>query len=173
MFLPATRDKWPHPTGFEPAGWGVFGEIDILDKTFLRRRFVATKDEIIKFLQSEFPQSASVVEEVGNRHSRVRRKINIPDLRPGGTVSGPVMFEVADVALYVALLGEIGLVPLAVTTHINIDFLRKPSSEHDLIGECRLLKVGRTLAVGDVSIYSDGNPDAVAHATGVYFIPPK
>src|SRR5690606_19121575 len=93
------------------------------------------------------------------------------DLRPGGTVSGPVLMAVADVALYVAILGEIGIVPLAVTTSLNINFLRKPAADRDIIGVCTLLKVGRSLAVGEVSIYSAGDPDPVAHAVGTYAIP--
>ena len=93
------------------------------------------------------------------------------ELRPGGTVAGPVLMAVADVALYVAILGEIGIVPLTVTTSLNINFLRKPSAERSIIGVCKLIKLGKTLAVGEVSLYSDGLPDAVAHAVGTYAIP--
>ena len=93
------------------------------------------------------------------------------ELRPGGTVAGPVLMAVADVALYVAILGEIGIVPLTVTTSLNINFLRKPSAERSIIGVCKLIKLGKTLAVGEVSLYSDGMPDAVAHAVGTYAIP--
>ena len=78
---------------------------------------------------------------------------------------------VADVALYVAILGEIGIVPLTVTTSLNINFLRKPSAERSIIGVCKLIKLGKTLAVGEVSLYSDGMPDPVAHAVGTYAIP--
>lgn len=94
------------------------------------------------------------------------------DLRPGGTVSGPTMMALADTALYVALLREIGLVPLAVTTSLNFNFLRKPVADRDLLAECRLLKRGKSLAVGEVSICSEGNEAPVAHATGTYSIPP-
>lgn len=104
---------------------------------------MATKQKIIEFLASSFPQSKSTVEEVGERSSKVRRKIGMDDLRPGGTVSGPVLMAVADVALYVALFGAIGIVPLAVTTNLNINFLRKPAPDHDIIGVCKLIKVGR------------------------------
>jgi acyl-coenzyme A thioesterase PaaI-like protein len=79
---------------------------------------------------------------------------------------------VADVALYVAILGEIGIVPLAVTTSLTIHFLRKPSPEKDIIGVCKLMKLGKSLAVGEVSLYSEGSEDPVAHATGAYFLPP-
>jgi acyl-coenzyme A thioesterase PaaI-like protein len=75
--------------------------------------------------------------------------------------------------LYVAVLGEIGIVPLAVTTSLTINFLRKPAAGRDVIAECTLLKVGRVLAVGEVSIFSQGDPEPVAHAVGTYSIPPR
>jgi acyl-coenzyme A thioesterase PaaI-like protein len=130
-------------------------------------------DEIIEFIASEFPQSAVKIMAVGNRGATVKQEIGVDQLRPGGTVSGSVLMAVADVALYVAIMGEIGLVPLAVTTSLNINFLRKPSSERDIIGVCRLLKLGKVLAVGEVSLYSKGQDEPVAHVVGTYSIPPK
>jgi len=132
---------------------------------------MATKAEISTFLAAEFPQSKCVVEEVGNGSATVSHRIGIDELRPGGTVSGPVLMTVADVALYVALLGEIGIVPLAVTTSLTINFLRKPSASASIIGVCKLIKVGRLLAVGEVSLYSQGSDDPVAHVVGTYAIP--
>ena len=88
-------------------------------------------------------------------------------------MSGPVLMTVADFALYVAILGEIGLVPLTVTTNLTINFLRKASSDEDIIGVCRLLKVGKALAVGKVALYSEDDPEAVAHVLGTYAIPPS
>lgn len=129
--------------------------------------------QINNFLKKDFPQVTSIVEEIGPQSARVRHHLGEGDLRPGDTVSGPVMFAVADLALYVAILGEIGLVPLAVTTNLNINFLNKPSADKDLIGECRLIKVGKALIIGDVFIYSEGQEQPVAHATGTYAIPPK
>lgn len=129
--------------------------------------------ELNEFLAREFPQCPAIVEEVGNRSCVVRYKVDYSNLRPGGTVSGPTMVLVADVALYVAILGEIGLVPLAVTTNLNINFLRKPKADKDLIGVCTLLKLGKVLAVGEVSVYSEGDDEPVAHAVGTYSIPPK
>ena len=82
------------------------------------------------------------------------------------------MMELADCALYVAILAQIGIVPLAVTTNLSINFMRKPAADRDLIGTCTLLKVGKTLAVGEVTIYSEGLDAPVAHATGTYAIPP-
>jgi uncharacterized protein (TIGR00369 family) len=93
-------------------------------------------------------------------------------LRPGGTVSGPSMFALADVAIYLAILARIGPVALAVTTGANIDFLRKPAAGVDLIAVARILKLGRVLAVGDVLLYAEGNADPVARASMTYSIPP-
>lgn len=132
---------------------------------------MASKQEIVNFINEQFPQSKSIIEDVGQSSARIRQPIGIAELRPGGTVSGPVMMAVADVALYVAILGEIGIVPLTVTTSLNINFLRKPSADKAIIGVCKLIKLGRTLAIGEVSIYSEGNPDMVAHAVGTYAIP--
>jgi acyl-coenzyme A thioesterase PaaI-like protein len=132
---------------------------------------IANKQAIAEFLANEFPQSKCTVEEVGKGCASVKHPVGTTELRPGGTVSGPLLMAVADVAMYVALLGEIGIVPLAVTTNLTINFLRKPSSKSAIMGECRLLKVGRSLAVGEVGLYSEGNPEMVAHAVVTYSIP--
>jgi acyl-coenzyme A thioesterase PaaI-like protein len=132
---------------------------------------MATKDEIAAFMAADFPQCKCIVEEVNGDTATVRHRIGVDELRPGGTVAGPVLMEVADVALYVAILGKIGIVPLTVTTSLNINFLRKPAAERDVIGVCRLLKVGKSLAVGEVALYSEGIDDPVAHAVGTYSIP--
>lgn len=130
-------------------------------------------EDVSAFMAREFPQSKVTVEEVGEGKARVRQAIGSDDLRPGGTVSGPVLMKVADVALYVAILGKIGLNALTVTTNLNINFLNKPSSTRDVIGVCELIKVGKRLVVGQVSLYSDGVEDPVAHAVGTYSIPPE
>lgn len=127
--------------------------------------------EITTFLAAEFPQNTCTVEAVGDGSATVRKAIGVADLRPGGTVSGPVLMAVADVALYVAILGSIGIVPLTVTTQLSINFMRKPAADRDIVGVCKLLKLGKTLAVGEVSLYSEGLPDVVAHAVGTYAIP--
>ena len=133
---------------------------------------MATREEIVRFMTIEFPQNKCEIVEVGNRSATVKRKIGPDDLRPGETVSGPVLTAVADAALYAAILGEIGIVPLAVTTSLTMNFLRKPSGSQSIIGVCKLLKLGRSLAVGEVALYSEGMSDAVAHAVGTYSIPP-
>ena len=133
---------------------------------------MTTTAEIVTFMATDFPQSNSIIEATGNRGATVRHRIGVNELRPGGTVSGPVMMAVADVALYAAILGEIGIVPLAVTTGLNINFLRKPSADRDIVGVCKLIKVGRSLVTGDVYLYSEGDDRPVAHAVGTYSIPP-
>ena len=112
------------------------------------------------------------IETLGGKSARARFRVGKKHLRPGDTVSGPTLMALADVAMYAALLGEIGLVPLAVTTNLNINFLRKPA-QRDVIGEAKLLKVGRRLAVGEVTLFSDGDAEPVAHVTCTYSIPPR
>ncbi len=134
---------------------------------------MATQSEITQFMAAEFPQNQCVVLAVGNMSATLRHPVGINELRPGGTVSGPVMMTLADVALYVAILGEIGIVPLTVTTSLNINFLRKPAAGAAVIGVCKLIKLGKSLAIGEVSIYSEGSDALVAHAVGTYAIPPS
>ena len=132
-----------------------------------------TRDEIAAFLAREFPQAKCTVREVGDRGSVVTHAVGMSELRPGGTVSGPVLMSVADAALYVAILGEIGIVPLAVTTSLTINFLRKPSGERDILGRCKLIKLGRRLAVGEVWLHSEGDDEPVAHVVGTYALPDR
>lgn len=130
-----------------------------------------TQAEIAQFLAAEFPQTKCSVEAVGNKAATIRHEIGLEELRPGGTVAGPVLMTVADVALYVAILGEIGIVPLTVTSSLTINFLRKPAADKAIIGRCKLIKVGRSLAVGEVTLYSEGSDEPVAHVVGTYAIP--
>ena len=132
-------------------------------------------DEISELLREEFPQGfypgcAYSIERVAYGDVRVRWKFDESSLRPGGTVSGPTMMELADFAMYVAVFSAIGRQPLAVTTNLNINFLRKPSHA-DLLADARLMKVGKRLAVGEVTILSEGSDEAVAHVTSTYSIP--
>lgn len=134
---------------------------------------MATKEQVADFLALAFPQRGFVVEALGNAAATLSYPVGVDDLRPGGTVSGPVLMAVADVALYVAILGEIGIVPLAVTTSLTINFMRKPAPDKRVVGVCKLLKVGKALAVGEVALYSEGSDVPVAHAVGTYSIPPQ
>ena len=134
------------------------------------------RDEVAAFLAEEFPQAQIgrifVIEEVGLMSARLRMTYHPSQLRPGGTISGPSIFALADLSLYVAILSQIGRVKLAVTTNLNINFLNKPAAR-DLIGEAFLVKLGKRLAVGEVRISSQGGEALVAHATGTYSIPPR
>ncbi len=132
---------------------------------------VVTRDEMAAFLAAEFPQTRVTVEAIEADGIVVAHEITEAELRPGGTVSGPVMMTLADVALYVAILAQIGLVPLTVTTSLSINFLRKPQADRRLLGRCKLMKLGKSLAVGEVWIHSEGVDEPVAHATGTYSIP--
>ncbi|MFT7108280.1 MAG: hypothetical protein ACJAVT_002815 [Yoonia sp.] len=127
------------------------------------------------FLEAQFPQVASELEVVTLADDGLTVKLKVQDhhLRPGGTVSGPSMFLLADVAVYLAILARLGPVALAVTTSCAIDFMRKPAAGADLICEARLLKLGRVLAVGDAMIYSLGQVAPAARASMTYSIPPK
>jgi uncharacterized protein (TIGR00369 family) len=127
------------------------------------------------FVSREFPQLGDdfLIEELTENGVRVRLQVATRHLRPGGTVSGPSMFALADVGMYLAILARIGPVALAVTTNCSIDFMRKPAADSDLICDVRLLKLGRVLAVGDALITSAGQVLPVARASLTYSIPPK
>ena len=131
--------------------------------------------ELENFLRAEFPQvfnaaSGVSIERVWHGGALVRQAYREDFIRPGGTISGPTMMALADFAMYVAVLASIGPVPLAVTTSLNINFLRKPGAA-DLLAEAKLMKLGKRLAVGEVAIRSDGGADLVAHVTSTYSIP--
>ncbi len=127
------------------------------------------------FLARDFSQVAGdfAVERADEAGVTLRLRAGEQHLRPGGTVSGPAMFALADVAFYLAILSRIGPVALAVTTNASIDFMRKPAAGCDLLAEARVLKPGRVLAVGDVMIFSEGQPEPVARAGMTYSIPPR
>jgi uncharacterized protein (TIGR00369 family) len=140
-------------------------------------RPLLTRDEVEALLEREFPQlhydgRLYYIEEVGPLSARMRLDYHERNVRPGGTLSGPSMMMLADLALYVAILGSAGPVPLAVTTNLSFNFLRKPA-QRALIAECRLLKLGKRLAVGEVVLRSEGEEDVVCHATGTYSLPSR
>jgi uncharacterized protein (TIGR00369 family) len=135
---------------------------------------VMTPDDLHRFLKEEFPQAPPgiTVESVDDTTIRVRQQTGDHHLRPGGTISGPTLMAMVDCGFYLLLLSRLGPVALAVTTNLNINFMRKPVPGR-LVGEGRLLKLGRSLAVGDFTIWNDGEEEPVAHATVTYSIPPK
>lgn len=132
-------------------------------------------DEIARLLHDEFPQAffpgcGHTIVRVDYGDVRVRWTFDEANLRPGGTISGPTMMELADFAMYVAVFSAVGPQPLAVTTNLNINFLRKPARA-DLLADAKLMKIGKRLAVGEVTITSDGSDEPVAHVTATYSIP--
>ncbi|AUH32402.1 PaaI family thioesterase [Paracoccus tegillarcae] len=130
-------------------------------------------DALNAFLAREFQQIAGefIVDTADDEVLVARLKVNQSHLRPGGTVSGPSMFALADLAIYTAILSRIGPVALAVTTNASIDFMRKPEAGCDLLAQCRILKLGRVLAVGEALIFSDGQDQPVARCSMTYSIP--
>ncbi|WP_227267964.1 PaaI family thioesterase [Roseobacter weihaiensis] len=125
-------------------------------------------DQVFEQVRGEFTLEALEEETL-----RVRLNVKEKHLRPGGTVSGPAMFALADVAAYYMTLARIGPEALAVTTNCAIDFMRKPQAGVDIVAEARLLKLGRQLSVTDVLLYSEGAPKPVARASLTYSIPPR
>lgn len=134
-----------------------------------------TREDLEQFIAQVFPQVAEdfTVEDVAPMGITMRLNVGDRHLRPGGTVSGPAMFGLADVSIYLAIMAMIGPKALAVTTNASFDFMRKPAAGVDLIAKCRLLKLGRVLAVGDVLLYSEGMAEPVARASMTYSIPPN
>ena len=132
-----------------------------------------TAEEIKDFMTKFFPQARMPVEIEELRDGFLRIRVGVADrhVRPGGTVSGPALMTIADTAMYYLVLAMIGPVALALTTNLNMNFLRAPKLG-DIIAETEMLKLGKRLAVGQVTIYSDGSDDPVAHATVTYSIPP-
>jgi uncharacterized protein (TIGR00369 family) len=131
-----------------------------------------SKIDLENFLEKEFPQVSNNFKILNTKPNSLSMLMHISDehLRPGGTVSGPTMFLLADVSFYLATLSMIGPKSLTVTTNCSINFLRKPNIS-DLISETRVLKIGKTLSVGYVLIYSNGIKEPVAHASLTYSIP--
>lgn len=127
------------------------------------------------FLAADFGQVAQEMQVVRADAAglALRLIVGAHHLRPGGTVSGPSIFALADVAMYLAILSQIGPVALAVTTNCAIDFMRKPAAGCDLVAEARVLKLGRSLAVGDVMVFSQGVAGPVARASLTYALPPN
>ena len=134
-----------------------------------------TAEELERLLSAEFPrmfdrEKGVSILKVWHRGALVRQGFHPRALRPGGTLSGVAMMGLADLAMYIAVLASIGWAPLAVTTNLNINFLNKPPPRA-LEGECRLIKLGKRLAVGEIGIRSEGESELVAHATSTYAMP--
>src|SRR6202000_2686899 len=133
--------------------------------------------ELEEFLRVEFPQAFgngdTTIENADGETCQLRQRYNERMLRPGGTISGPTLMGLADCAMYVVLLSAIGPVGLAVTTNLNINFLRKGQAGQDVRAAAKILKLGKRLAVGEVTLLSGDSPDPIAHVTATYSIPVK
>ena len=131
--------------------------------------------ELERFLRTEFPQAFHgdeiSIESADGASCLLRHRYSDRMLRPGGTISGPTLMALADCAMYVVLLSAIGPVGLAVTTNLNINFLRKGAPGQDLLAQARILKLGKRLAVGEVNLLSGTSPEPIAHVTSTYSIP--
>jgi uncharacterized protein (TIGR00369 family) len=131
--------------------------------------------DIRKFLREEFPQVFSgddiTIERADGVTSLLRQRYSDRMLRPGGIVSGPTLMALADYAMYAVLLSATGPAGLAVTTSLTINFLRKGAPGHDIHAAAKILKLGKRLAVGEVSLMSAASPDPIAHVTATYSIP--
>jgi uncharacterized protein (TIGR00369 family) len=134
-----------------------------------------TVAELETYLHDVFPQvfrgGDISIERADGASCLLRQRYSEQMLRPGGTVSGPTLMALADFAMYVVLLSAIGPVGLAVTTNLNINFLRKGAPGQDLLAQARILKLGKRLAVGEVNLLSGTSPEPIAHVTSTYSIP--
>ncbi len=138
----------------------------------MTRAHGASAGEIQAFLSENFPQGRPAqVDYADGERVVVRLAFEPSQIRPGGTISGPTMMSLADTAMYALVFSAIGIVPLAVTTNLSINFLRKPGPG-DIAAQARMLKLGRALAVGEVDIRSVGADWPAAHAVVTYSIPP-
>ncbi len=123
-------------------------------------------------LEAELPSAATTgmrLRSIDQGKAEVVLPYRDEFLRPGGTIAGPFMMMIADVCMYAVVLSLLGEIKLAVTTNLNINFLRKPANT-DLVAKGDIIKLGKRLAVIEVSIFS--GDEIVAHATGTYSIPP-
>ncbi len=137
----------------------------------MSRISIAEFEEIARDRVPFVGQLGVVIERLDRGVARMRVPYREDFVRPGGTIAGPVMMSLADLAVYGAVLSMIGPVELAVTTNLNINFLRRPLPG-DVIAEARILKLGKRLAVGEVRLFRDGEDELVAHVTATYSIPP-
>jgi uncharacterized protein (TIGR00369 family) len=131
---------------------------------------VMSAPELNRFLDEAFGPEHPQVDKVEDGRVVVRVPASLVHLRPGGTVSGPTLMALADTAAYCQVLAHVGPVALAVTSSLNMTFLRKPRPV-DQVAEASFLKLGKKLAVVDVRIWSEGQPDLVAQAVVTYALP--
>lgn len=129
--------------------------------------------ELSSYLDEVFPQVVNSyrIVDLQQGYARVIQNITQENLRPGGTVSGPTIFSLVDIGMYILLLAHIGKEPLAVTTNCSIDFLKKPTMDEELFADCNLLKLGKTLVVGEVLVKSSEKEALLARSSITYYRP--
>ena len=129
--------------------------------------------ELSSYLDEVFPQVVNSyrIVDLQQGYARVIQNITQENLRPGGTVSGPTIFSLVDIGMYILLLAHIGKEPLAVTTSCSIDFLKKPTMDEELFADCNLLKLGKTLVVGEVLVKSSEKEALLARSSITYYRP--
>ena len=129
--------------------------------------------ELSSYLDEVFPQVVNSyrIVDLQQGYARVIQNITQENLRPGGTVSGPTIFSLVDIGMYILLLAHIGKEPLAVTINCSIDFLKKPTMDEELFADCNLLKLGKTLVVGEVLVKSSDQEALVARSSITYYRP--
>lgn len=129
--------------------------------------------ELSSYLDEVFPQVVNRyrIVDLQQGYARVIQNITQENLRPGGTVSGPTIFSLVDIGMYILLLAHIGKEPLAVTTNCSIDFLKKPTMDEELFADCNLLKLGKTLVVGEVQVKSSKKEALLARSSITYYRP--
>ncbi len=101
-----------------------------------------------------------------------RLEVSAENMRPGGYISGPTQMAVADSAAYMAVMTLTGIEPMAVTSNLNINFLR-PCIGGAVVADARVMKIGKALAVMDVDIRAEGSDKASSHAVVSYALPRK
>ena len=129
--------------------------------------------ELSSYLDEVFPQVVNRyrIVDLQQGYARVIQNVAPENLRPGGTVSGPTIFSLVDIGMYILILAHIGKEPWAVTTNCSIDFLKKPTRDEELFADCNLLKLGKTLVVGEVLVKSSGKKALLARSSITYYRP--
>lgn len=125
-------------------------------------------EEVQAFVSDKLPKAKLRVDSLADREGVVTYFVDADDLGYGNAVSGPAIMKMADTAFYIVLLGELGFDTALAASSLNFAFLRKPPGGVNLRGHCKLLKVGRRLIVAELTLYSEGDRNPVAHALGTY-----
>ena len=126
--------------------------------------------ELQQHLESHFPRAMQKfsLQDIQQDCTVLKRHIQMEDLRPGHTVSGPTLMQIADFAAYVGIIADQGMIESAFTTNLNINFLRRAVADRAIIVQTKILKAGKNLATAEMSMYSEGQQELVAHAVATF-----